>query len=474
MKKAAYCILLLLLVAGVFVAGFWYGQRGAIKPSTPGASQIVHRVDSTHSAHTSDTVGIAPVSALSVEPVDAHGGASDSGRGSDSVSPGTVNISPERQQLIGVRVSPVEKASGTHALRILGRIAPDEKRLYRLKAPVDGWIREVSPVTTGSQVEKDQLLATFSAQDLVLSAQQYIFALNSMDRLTESSRESPAQLSPVNSNFRQRIERLQSLGMSANQMEEIGRTREIPQGIKIFAPAAGFVLARNVSLEEKFEKGAEWYRIADLSRVWILADVFQNEAQYLQPGKTVKVSLPQQRRTFQAKVSAVRPQFDPATRTLKVRLEAENPEDILRPDMFVDVELPITLPLTITVPADAVLDSGLKKTVFVDRGNGYFEPREVETGWRMGNRVEIVKGLEPGERIVISGNFLIDSESKLELAAQGMYTTLSKDPVCGVDVSMSKAAKAGRKSIYQEKTYYFSSDECKQQFEKNPSRYVRK
>jgi len=475
-KKAVYSILLLLLIFGVFLAGSWYGRQGAIKPPNPGADEIVRRMDSTQSTHTSDTPRNVPASPMAPETVHVHEGSPDPGEGSASMSPGTVNISPERQQLIGVRVSPVEKTSGTQTLRILGRVAPDETRVYRLNAGIDGFIREVSAVTTGSQVKKDQLLATFSAPNATSVIQMYIINSGAADRARRAPEGSvETQAAPLAAaNIRQRVDQLQNLGMSALQMEEIGRTQQFPESIKILAPADGFVLSRNVSPGLKFDRGAEFYRIADLSRVWILADVFQNEAQYLQPGKTVKVSLPQQRRTFQAKVSTVRPQFDPATRTLKVRLEAKNPEDILRPDMFVDVELPITLPLTITVPADAVLDSGLKKTVFVDRGNGYFEPREVETGWRMGNRVEIVKGLEPGERIVISGNFLIDSESKLELAAQGMYTTLSKDPVCGVDVSMSKAAKAGRKSIYQEKTYYFSSDECKQQFEKNPSRYVRK
>ena len=149
----------------------------------------------------------------------------------------------------------------------------------------------------------------------------------------------------------------------------------------------------------------------------------------------------------------------------------DNPGYTLRPDMFVDVELPFTLPAAITVPSDAVLDSGLKKTVFVDRGNGFFEPREVETGWRFGNRVEIIKGLEPGERIVISGNFLIDSESRLEMAAAGMQGSLSKDPVCGVLVSMTKAVKAGLKTNHGGKTYYFDSVQCKQRFEKDPKRY---
>ncbi len=122
----------------------------------------------------------------------------------------------------------------------------------------------------------------------------------------------------------------------------------------------------------------------------------------------------------------------------------------------------------------AVLDSIPKKTVFVDLGNGSFEPREVETGWRLGNQVEITKGLKPDERIAMSGTFLIDSESRMELAAAGMIGTLSKDPVCSMDVSVNKAEKAGRKTSYQGKTYYFSSDECKEKFDKNPQQYTKR
>ena len=200
--------------------------------------------------------------------------------------------------------------------------------------------------------------------------------------------------------------------MEDSQIEEIARTRQLMQNVLIRAPTTGFVTVRDVSPTQRFLKGNELFRIADLSRVWIVADIFGNESKYLQPGKSVKVSLPNGGTTFQAKVSDVLPQFDPVTRTLKVRLEAANPGYALKPDMFVDVDLPMSLPPVITVPADAVLDSGLKRTVFIDRGTGFFEPREVETGRRIGNRVEIVKGLTPGEKIVLSGNFLIDSESR--------------------------------------------------------------
>ncbi|MGZ3391931.1 MAG: efflux RND transporter periplasmic adaptor subunit, partial [Isosphaeraceae bacterium] len=275
-------------------------------------------------------------------------------------------------------------------------------------------------------------------------------------------------------NIQQYSDALRNLGMGEKQIEELARTRKRTQNIQITAPTAGFILARNVSPGRKFSRGTELFKIADLSRIWIVADLFENEADYIKPGKSVRVTLPNQKKVIQAKVSGVLPQFDPATRTLKVRLEADNPGYVLRPDMFVDVELPVTFPPAIAVPADAILDSGLKKTVFVDRGNGYFEPREVETGWRFANRVEIVKGLEPGEKIVVSGNFLIDSESRMELAAAGMSGSLVKDPACGAFVSVKKAEKAGRTSIHQGKTYYFSSAECKDKFDRDPDRYAAK
>ena len=139
--------------------------------------------------------------------------------------------------------------------------------------------------------------------------------------------------------------------------------------------------------------------------------MFENEAECVRPGQSVTVRY--QRKTFTAKASEVLPQFDPATRTLKARFETDNPGYALRPDMFVEVELNVDLPRSIAVPVDAVIDSGLKKTVYVAKGGGYFEPRVVETGWRFGDRVEVTKGLGEGEQIVVSGNFLLDSESRM-------------------------------------------------------------
>jgi YHS domain-containing protein len=140
--------------------------------------------------------------------------------------------------------------------------------------------------------------------------------------------------------------------------------------------------------------------------------------------------------------------------------------------MFVDVDLEVSLPVAITVPADAIIDTGARKTVYVDRGEGNFEPRRVETGWRLGKQVEIVSGLTAGEKIVVSGNFLIDSESRMRAAAQGIFGSPTKDPVCGMFVDEDKTAATGRTSRYQGKTYFFCSDACKVDFEKDPKKYA--
>jgi len=452
MRKLLTAILFLALLAVSFWAGSWYTQRGGAKVApTIAKSASVNAVESPHTDTDTDT--------------DTN---------TSARLPGMVQVSPAKQQLIGVRTDEVRRAPASHLLRVLGRIAVDEGRLYRLIAAVDGWVLELGQNPAGTFVKKDQILASYYTQNLQSTQLSLLSSISASTPWKRGEVGVGSPRSPVSLNQQVAIDSLRGLGMSDLQIQEFEKTHQYASQIHVYSPIAGFVLARNISPEQRFDKGTEMYRIADLSHVWIFADIYGNEARHIRPGMKATVSLPDQGKVFQARVSDVLPQFDPATRTMKLRLEAENPNYLMRPDMFVDIELPIQLPPAITVPADAILDSGLKKTVFVDRGNGLFEPREVETGWRIGNRVEITKGLTPGEKIVISGNFMIDSESRLEMAAAGMYGTLSKDPVCGMDVSVNKAGKAGRKIQYKNTIYYFCSDECKGQFNKTPNQYLKR
>ena len=163
-----------------------------------------------------------------------------------------------------------------------------------------------------------------------------------------------------------------NLGMSKLQIEDLARNRQVTQEIILSAPVTSFVLARNITPGQKFNSGEELYRLADLSRVWILADLFENEAKYIQPGEKVRVTLPHQNEKYLATVSEVLPQFDPATLTLKVRLEMDNPKFALRPGMFMDVEFPINLPPTVNVPVDAIMDSGAQEDRIRRPGQGLF------------------------------------------------------------------------------------------------------
>ena len=213
--------------------------------------------------------------------------------------------------------------------------------------------------------------------------------------------------------------------------------------------------------------------MADLTRVWVLADIYERDEGIIPLGGRARVHY--QGRSFPADISKALPQYDPASRTLKVRLDLDNPGYVLRPDMFVDVEMPVRLPLAVTVPADAVIDSGLRKTVYVERGSGLFEPRPVETGWQFGDRVAITRGLEGGERIITAGAFLVDSESRMRLATlataeqagQQKQAHIDKDPVCAMEVDPAKAVTAE----YRGKTYYFCGESCRKQFQKEPQRY---
>jgi Cu(I)/Ag(I) efflux system membrane fusion protein len=196
----------------------------------------------------------------------------------------------------------------------------------------------------------------------------------------------------------------------------------------------------------------------------VLVDVLEGDLALARPGAPVQVSVPGRPGKLPAVVSQVPPQFDPMSRTMKVRLEMENPGALLRPDMYVDAELVVTRPEALTVPVDAVVDSGLRRTVFVEAGEGVYEPRAVETGWRADGRVEIRSGLSAGDRIVVSGTFLVDSESQLRAAAAGPRGPVAKDPICGMDVDEARARAEGKVATHGGKTHYFCSDSCRATF----------
>jgi membrane fusion protein, copper/silver efflux system len=472
MKRIPALVALLVVAGAAFLAGTWYAGRARVGGGAE--RKILYYVDPMNPALTSDKPGVAPCG-MPLEPVYADEDPSVRSAATKlaAMPPGTVRIGPEKQQLIGVRIGEVEKKPLSYTLRMTGRVAVDETRLYRVTTVTEGWVRELTSATTGSFVRKNQVLGAYYSQEVQGPQQAYLYALEALDRFVESGTATPEQIALNKKNVQNARQALRNLGMGEVQLDEIAVTRKASPNILIRAPADGIILQRNITMGQQFDRTLDLFLIADLSKVWILADAFEGDAQHLLPGSAATVIHPVFGKSFPGRVSDVPPVFDTASRTLKVRLVVDNPGSVLRPDMFVDVELPITAPDSLIVPMDAVLDSGSAKTVFVDRGEGFLEPRSVETGWRVGDQVQIVSGLMPGERIVVSGNFLIDSESRMKAAVGGMTGPTSKDPICGMDVDEASARAEGRTSEYEGRAYFFCGPGCKQSFDKKPASFLK-
>ncbi len=402
------------LVAAGFGGGFAYRQwlaeqakeRGAKKPSR----HVLYYVDPMHPGYKSDKPGIAPDCGMKLEAV------YEGDPMADPTKAGLLNISTEKQQLIGVEYGQAELTSVASSFRAVGKVAQDETRIVRVHSKIAGWIEQVQADFMGARVEKGQPLLTIYSPEMLAAEQEYLLAIEARNVLKTSPLKEAAENS--DSLIRASRMRLELWDLGQAQREQIEKTGKPVRAVTLIAPASGYVIARNAFPGQKVTPDTELYEIIDLSRVWIMADVYESDAPNVRVGQSAVVSPSYENgRRFGARVSYVQPQVDPATRTLKVRLEAANPGMQLKPDMFVDVEFQVASQRKLTVPSEAVLDAGTRKTVFIDHGNGYLESRQVETGERMDGRIEILRGLKAGERIVTSGNFLIDSESQLKQPA---------------------------------------------------------
>ncbi len=472
MKRLHYSVSILLLLS-VFLSGFFLSRWLAPGNDQVSERRILYYVDPMNPAHTSDKPGLAPCG-MNLEPVYAD--EDNAGSMASFLPPGSVRISPEKQQLIGVRLTQVEVAGEIVTLRAFGRVAADENAIYRVLAPTEGYLRDLPyAVPTGTLVQKDQLLASYHSTEPLAAQQAYLLALRTVDRRRSEpafEEQTGLKVDTVDAQLFQAEENLRLAGLSEAQIRELARTRQFVRSIELRAPVAGVVVARNVSPFSRFERNTEFFRIVDLRRVWVVADVFEHEVRFVEAGTTARITLPGRAKTATGTVSDALIPFDPTTRAYKVRLIVDNPDLTLRPDAAVDVTFAIPMKPAMVVAREAVIDSGSRKVVFVDLGNGLFEPRKVETGWSFGDRVEIVGGLMPGERIVTSGHFLIDAESRMKLAACGMQGPTAIDPVCRMEVLQKMAETAGYVSAYGGATYYFCTPSCKEAFDKDPDAFL--
>lgn len=315
----------------------------------------------------------------------------------------TIKVAPGKLQRTGVRSEIAADRVIVQAVRVPGAIQPDERNVSVVTVAADSYVGKVENVTTGDRVRKGQPLLQLRSQEIATAAVQ-------------------VQINPGLNVARRRLE---NYAVPKEVIDEIDRTHQVPPAFTWYAPRDGIVLVRNATEGMKMAAGEVLFRIADLSTVWVLADVPEYALASVELGQlaTIRVrSLPG--RSFEGRVALIYPQVNQATRTTKVRIEIPNPDGVLRPDMYADVEIEVGGGRSVVaVPDSAVIDTGTHQVVILDKGDGRFEPRQVKLGTQGGGFTEIRSGVASGDRVVVAANFLIDAESNLKAALSGMTAT---------------------------------------------------
>ena len=411
MKK----LLVVMFMAAAWVGGYGYGRWYA-KPAA-GERKPLYWVDPMHPWYKSDVPGIAPDCGMKLVAV-YPGDEARYDRRANKLPEGSVQITPEKQQLIGVEYGTVEYETVHSSVRAVARVALDETKISKVHSKLEGWIDQVFVDFTGQQVRQGDPLLTIYSPEALATQQEYLLAIKAQHMLHDNPVHE--MLGSTENLVAAAKKRMELWDIGDGQIAEITASGVPLKNLTLTSPITGFVMERNVFAKQRIMPETALYTIADLSRVWVMADVFEYEAAAVRMGTPATLTLSYlPGRTFRGRVNYILPQVDAATRTLKVRIEFDNPDFALKPDMYGEVEFQTGGGRRLVVAQTAVMNSGDRQVVFVDRGKGYFEPREVTTGARSEGKVEIVTGLQPGERIVTSGNFLIDSESQLKTALGG-------------------------------------------------------
>lgn len=332
---------------------------------------------------------------------------------------GTIMIPLDRLQTIGVKYEQVARRLLEKEIRTVGRVAVDERRLAKVTIKFHGWIEKLLVSATGDHVKKGQMLFTIYSPDLVATQEEYLLALQSRKQLGGS------EFPEVSRGSRDLLEatrrRFQLWDITEDHIRELEKTGKVLKTLPIHSPITGTVLKKDALAGAHVEPGEELYTIADLSRLWILADIYEYELSFVKIGQDAAVTLTYDPGTvLTGRLGFIYPTLDPKTRTAKVRFELDNPDEKLKPDMYANVELRINLGTRLAIPQEAVIESGQKQVVFLHHGGGRLEPRLIKTGVKTGEYYEVLEGLKEGDHLVTSANFLIDSESRLKSVVESM------------------------------------------------------
>jgi RND family efflux transporter MFP subunit len=358
---------------------------------------------------------------------------------SDTSSPllTPVQISPQRLQAIGVKTAMVEMQTVDNELRVAGDVEVNEQGLAYVQTRFPGWIQKVFANATYQYVHKGDPLFTIYSQELVSTEQEYLLAKQSQKSFANDEHGGPAKEGDWL--LQAAADRLRQFGVSSGEIASLQQTDKVQRDLTVDSPVSGYITERNALPNLYVQPETKLYTIADLSKVWVYANVFQSDVGHLKPGDPAVVTTDAYPgRTFKGRIDQILPQVDSMTRTVRVRLVFSNPAVALKPGMYVNVSIAIPLGRQLVIPASGVLQAGTRQIAFIDHGEGYLEPREIEVGQQLDDHVVVLKGLREGERIVSSANFLVDSESQLQ-AAMGSFAP--PPPGAGQAAAMNTATE---------------------------------
>ena len=346
---------------------------------------------------------------------------------------GQVRVSTEKVQKLGVRTEAAQLRALDKIVRAAGRIEPDERRTYAISAKFEGYVERLFVNVTGQPVAKGQPLFEVYSPELVSAQREYAVAAQGVEALKGAGGEAQAGMRQL---AEASLSRLRNWDIPEEQVKSLAKSGEARRTLTFRSPVNGIVTEKKALQGMRFMPGEELYKVADLSSVWVVADVFEQDIGSVRSGATAKVRINAYLdKVFAGKVSYVYPALNETTRTVPVRVELANPGLVLKPAMFAQVELPVAAKgAVVTVPVSAVIDSGTRQIVFVQAGEGRYEPREVRLGQRSDNYVQVLEGVKEGEPVVVAANFLIDAESNLKAALGGFTSAAAGKPVAAPGV----------------------------------------
>jgi len=321
------------------------------------------------------------------------------------VSTGTVMINPMKQQLIGVKKYTVQKMKLVKRIRTVGLVEYDERRLNEVNLKVEGWVKHLYANYKGKYVRKGESLFKLYSPELLNAQEEYLLT-------TSGARNAKLKASA-------KI-RLSLWDISESQIRQLDKTRKPSIYMDILSPVSGYIISKSIIEGGHITPGETLLRIGDISRIWVLADIYEYELPFIKIGQTVNIttkSLPGQ--TLSGDVTYIYPDLSPQTRSVKIRIDIENKDEKLKPGMFANVQIEVAGEERLAIPESAVLNSGNRNIVFLSRGNGIFVPREIELGPVISGFYPLLKGLAEGDVVVSSGNFFLDSESQLTATMEG-------------------------------------------------------